>query len=109
MPFRYTSIATDTNFIPVAIEVRRDGVLLPVLGVEVTIFVKDRDTGVIVVDNERASPHPTFVGRWEYWFKPEVVESILNNAVWLIEWKVKAGTYVWRLPEPATLNVRKKL
>jgi hypothetical protein len=109
MPFRYSTIATDTNFIPIAIEVRRDGVPLPLLGVEVTLFVKDRDTGVIVVDNQRASPHPTIVGRWEYYFEPAVVAGILNNAIWLVEWKVKAGPYSWRTPEPAILPVRRKL
>lgn len=113
--FQYGIITQNTNFEPIGVDVRRDGELLPALGVNVSLTVKDRDLKdvdgqrVVIVEDAAASPHPTIAGRWEYYFTPEQVADVTATRVWLVEWKITFGIYTYRLDEPATLIVRKKL
>jgi hypothetical protein len=107
--YSYQAITTDSNLLPIAILVRREGVFMPSLGVEVTVTVKERGTGDIIVEDAEAIANDDVVGRWDYWFAPEAVAAITENTTWLIEWKIVSGEFTWRSPEPATLAIRKKL
>lgn len=108
MAFTYAPRVTGSNFEPVALEIRREGVLLPALGVEVSVNIKDQDTKAMVVVDGLAAATQT-AGRWEYRFSPEAVETISANSIWLIEWTVKIGSYTFRTPEPGQMSVRKRL
>jgi hypothetical protein len=107
MSFTYPPIVTDSNFNPIALRVKREGVLLPALGVTVQVNVKDRDTGAVIVEDGVATSVGD--GRWEYRFSPEQVALIVANSMWLVEWTIMAGGYTWRSNEPALLPVRKRL
>lgn len=108
MAYTYPAISTDSNLLPIAVLVKREGVPLPSLGVEVTVTVKEKGTGDSIVADGEATPNADIPGRWEYWFSPEAV-AVDENTTWLIEWKITSGGYTWRSPEPATIAVRKKL
>lgn len=109
MPFAYETIAQDSNWLPIAIFIRSEGLPLDPLGVTVTVTVKNRDTREYIVTDEVATADVVNVGRWEFWFSPEQAHAIENTGTWLVEWKVSIEGYTWRLAEPATLIVRKKL
>lgn len=111
MPFSYPARSADSNFEPIAIEIRLEGVLLPKLGAVVKVNVKDRDTADIIVTDGVAVPDSTPVenGIWRYWFTSDQVALITTVSVWLVEWSVQVGNYYWRLPEPAVMPVRKRL
>lgn len=104
MQFSYPARTVGSNFEPIVIEVKKEGVLLPALGVTVTVSVKDQDSRkAIVTDGVALSPSD---GRWNYNFTPEQISCVCGNAVWLVTWKIVLGTYT-HLTEPALLPVRK--
>lgn len=108
--YTYQAIATDSNLLPIAIRVKKEGVPLDPLGVTVTVTVKEtRANGDTIVADGEATPAVGDPGRWDYWFEPEAVAAIDENATWLVEWKIVTGDFTWRSPEPAKLIVRKKL
>lgn len=109
MAFTYQTIVAGSNFLPLVIEVKRDGVLLPSAGVTMTVSVKDKTTRLFIVEDAQANPVPETEGRWEYFFPTEIVDAISGSATWLIEWTLRFGPYTWRLPEPAQMQVRKRV
>lgn len=109
MAFTYDTIATDSNWLPIALFVRSEGQPLDPLGVTVTVTVKNKDTRLYIVENAPAEADSANVGRWEFWFTPDQVHAIEGNGVWLVEWLVSLGEHKWRSAEPAILIVRKKL
>lgn len=109
MPTVYPTIAADSNFHTIALEVARNGAPMASLGTVVSISVKDSDTREVIVPENTVVSASSIAGRWEYRFTPETVASITKHGVWLVEWKISYGAYTWRLPEPAQQPVRKKL
>lgn len=108
MAFTYPTIATDSNYHALALEITRNGQPMAMLGSAVSITIKDRDTRDVIVP-EGTPVNAVADGRWEFWFDASHVALIERNSIWLVEWKLTYGAYVWRLPEPAELPVRKKL
>ena len=108
MPFSYPPRVTGSNFEPVSLRVRQDGVALPHLGIAVTINVRDRETRAVIVQDGVAEPGDE-TGRWDFHFTSEQVDAIATNTIWLIEWTVQVGPYTFRTPEPAQMPVRKRL
>jgi hypothetical protein len=102
MSFKYPPIVTGSNFNPIAIRVRREGVLLEALGVTVTVTVKNRETNEIVCTDAVATFYEA--GIWQYRFTPEQVALIVANSEWYVQWKVVASTFTWR-SEPLVLPV----
>lgn len=106
--FQYKARIAASNFEPIGVEITREGSALPSIGVEVTVNVRDKDTKEVIVTDGVAAPSTT-VGRWEYTFTPEEVELITANSTWLVEWKIRVGSFVHVNSELGVLPVRKRL
>lgn len=108
MPFSYAPRVAGSTFEPIALQVLRDGVVLPSLGVEVTVTIKERNRRAIVVENAAATASSSTPGRWEYYFNATQMALVLTGTTWLIEWTIKVGDYLWRT-ETAQMIVRRRL
>jgi hypothetical protein len=103
----YRAITTDSNLEPIAIEMRRGGVLVPLEGAHGTITIKDAGTRAIVVDQQEVViVHP---GRALYTFKSSEVALIKSDATWLVEWRIESSIGQVFRSEPIRLPVLAKL
>lgn len=107
VPFTYPVRAADSNFEPIGIQITRDGALMSDVGVVVKVSVRDRDTAVVVVGDALAQSVGN--GVWRYWFTPEQVAAITKDGVWLVQWSLVVGSYLWRAVTPAQMPVRKRI
>lgn len=108
MAYTYPARMAGSNFEPIALEVRKEGVLLPTLGVLVTVYVKDQATGEVIVDNASAVTTEGVDGLFQYYFSLRQISCVCRTTTWLIQWTIAIGNYRY-VSEQATLIVRKPL
>ena len=110
-PFVYPPLTADSNYAPIAFEVRDGFTSRPVdmTGAQVSVTIKTEDTHDVIVQDSPGSVSTSNPYVVQYTFADTDVAKILVDGWWLVEWRVVMPNTrvlvspVYRLPVRARL------